>query len=92
MTEEKNTVTKHGRPWDVNGRYQTFEEADARRNDLLSSEDNCYDVKVRRLSVGNQNWAFFVKTRLKEGVSGEKKNVSKRVRRKTKKSKKQQDS
>ena len=89
MSDNKEQI-KHGRPWDVNGRYQTFEEADSRRNDLLSKKDNRYDVKVRRLSIGNHDWAFFVKTRVKEEFLNEEKNAKKRVRRKTKKSKKQQ--
>ena len=80
---------KHGRPWDVNGRFETFEEANNRRDIILSKDDNQCDVKVRRLSIGDGNHAFFVKTRVKEEFLSKEKNDKKRVRRKTKGSKKQ---
>ena len=82
---EEQNIPKKSRPWDVNGRFETFEEADARRNDLLDNSSK-HDVKVKRLYVGNDNWAFFVKTRLKEEFV--KKNEKKKVRRQNRKPRK----
>jgi len=84
MEEQKQNIPKKSRPWDVNGRFETFDEADSRRKDLLKSENNRHDVKVRRLHVGDRNWAFFVKTRLREEFV--RKNEKKKVRRKNRKS------
>ena len=57
---------KQGRPWKNDSRYPTYEGADAKRNSILSQEDNRYDAKVKRLSIGERQHAFFVKTRLKQ--------------------------
>lgn len=86
---------KHGRPWDINNRYETFKEADIRRNDILNNKNNKYDVKVKRLYIGDNNWAFFVKTRIKKEFVHEKKNKKKtrgkrnRIHNKDRKSNKQ---
>ena len=77
---------KHGRPWDVNGRFETYNEATNRKTDLLVEGEDRYDIKIRRLSIGDGNHAFFVKTRLKEEYlnDGGGKNAGKRVRNKNK--------
>ena len=87
MEGQEQNIPKKSRPWDVNGRFETFEEADSRREDLLAADDNRCDIKVRRLCVGEKRWAFFVKTRLKEEFI--KKNEKKKVRRENRKSGKQ---
>tara|TARA_R100000008_G_C3569587_1_gene161230 strand:- start:1136 stop:1384 length:249 start_codon:yes stop_codon:yes gene_type:complete len=62
----KMEEVKQGRPWKNDSRYPTYEKADAKRKSILTKEDNRHDVKVKRLSVGEKQFAFFVKTRLKK--------------------------
>ena len=72
---------KQGRPWKNDSRYTTYEKADAKRKSILTKEDNRYDAKVKRLSVGEKQHAFFVKTRLKkEFLEKEKPSKKKRKR------------
>ena len=57
---------KQGRPWKNDSRYPTYEKADAKRKSILTEESNQFDVKVKRLSIGEGQHAFFVKTRMKK--------------------------
>ena len=72
MSEE---VVKHGRPWNVIARYASYEEADAKRKELLK-EDTKYDVKVRRFSDIYEK-PFVVKQRLKKEFLDKKKKKQK---------------
>ncbi len=45
-----------GRPWKISGRFNTFEEADRKRNQLKNEED--LQVKVKKLKEN-----YVVKTR-----------------------------
>ena len=57
---------KQGRPWKNDSRYPTYEKADMVRKSILGKENNQFDAKVKRLSIGENQFAFFVKTRLKK--------------------------
>ncbi len=46
----------YGRPWNISGRFNTFEEADKKRKELQTKED--LQVKVRKRQDG-----YVVKTR-----------------------------
>lgn len=56
MTEEKPKVKPY--PWDVVGRFDSFEEADGLR-DSIAERNDTVQVKVRKLSKD-----FVVKTRV----------------------------
>ena len=59
---EGNKMTHvEGPPWKVTARFNTFEEADSKRNELLEEKD--LQVKVRWLR-GATHKCFAVKTRL----------------------------
>ncbi len=59
IEETKEKVVKvKSYPWDVAGRFNTFEEADKLRNSILE-ESSTLQAKVRRLSKD-----YVVKTRL----------------------------
>ena len=77
---------KQGRPWKNDSRYPSCERADAKRKSILTEKDNRYDVKVKRLSVGDGNFAFFVKTRLKQELFEQEKSTKKKPRKKKKES------
>jgi hypothetical protein len=68
---------KQGRPWKNDSRYPSYEEADTRRKSILTEENNHFDVKIKRLSIGESKFAFFVKTRLKKEHTEQKKSSSK---------------
>ena len=86
MSDKKKP--KHGRPWDINARFDTFKEADDRRKDLLERSDNKHDVKVKRFCVDIGKWAFLVKTRLKKEFWNKDRASEKGLHRKNSKSKK----
>ncbi len=58
MTEEKNKIEVKPYPWDIVGRFNSFEEADNFRSSI-SERNNTVQVKVRKLSKD-----FVVKTRV----------------------------
>ncbi len=68
--------TKQGRPWKNDSRHPTYEEADTRRTSIIAEQDH-YDVKIKRLSVGESQYMFFVKKRLKKEHFEQKKSSSK---------------
>ena len=71
---------KQGRPWKNDSRYPTYEKADVKRKLILSKEDNRHDAKVKRLSVGEKQYAFFVKTRLKKEFLEKEKPAKKKMK------------
>ena len=75
---------KQGRPWKNDSRYPTYERADLKRKSILSKEDNRFDVKVKRLHVGEKQYAFFVKTRLKKEFFVQEKPAKKKAGKKKK--------
>ena len=84
MSEQKKNF---GRPWEKDSKFFSYEDADKKRNEIISRKDNKYDVKVKRFSVDTNTWVYYVKTRLKEEFI-EKKNESKRKKKLSNKSKK----
>jgi len=54
----KDQVEKHGQPWDIIGRFSTFEGADTLRNGVLLAAENTLEVKVKKRADG-----FVVKSR-----------------------------
>ena len=58
---EKKAPPKHGRPWDIEAKFESFSEADAKRQLLTHKIGELYDIKVKRLSEH-----YVVKKRLKE--------------------------
>jgi len=76
---------KQGRPWKNDSRYSTYEKADQKRKSILVKEDNRHDAKVKRLSVGDQQYAFFVKTRIKKEFLDQEKPTKKKSRKVQKK-------
>ena len=75
---------KQGRPWKNDSRYTAYESADTKRKSILSEEGNQFDAKVKRLSVGEKQYAFFVKTRLKQEFFDQNKSTKKKPRKKKK--------
>jgi hypothetical protein len=75
---------KQGRPWKNDSRYPTYEKADTKRKSILSEKDNRFDVKVKRLTAGEGQHAFFVKTRLKKEFFDQEKPTKKKARKKKK--------
>ena len=76
---------KQGRPWKNDSRYITYKKADAKRKSILGKEDNQFDAKVKRLSVGEGQFAFFVKTRIKKEFIDQEKPTKKKSRKVRKK-------
>ena len=75
---------KQGRPWKNDSRYTTYRKADTKRKSILAKEDNQFDAKVKRLSIGEGQFAFFVKTRLKKEFLDQEKPPKKKPRKKKK--------
>tara|TARA_Y100000310_G_scaffold249160_1_gene255180 strand:+ start:71 stop:310 length:240 start_codon:yes stop_codon:yes gene_type:complete len=73
---------KQGRPWKNDSRYTTYKRADGKRKSILAKEDNQFDAKVKRLSIGEGQFAFFVKTRLKKEFLEQAKPSKKKSRKK----------
>jgi len=73
---------KQGRPWKNDSRYTTYRKADTKRKSILTKEDNQFDAKVKRLSIGEGRYAFFVKTRLKQEFLEQDKPSKKKSRKK----------
>ena len=63
----------NGRPWEIKGRFKTFEEADKRRNQLKNKEN--LQVKVKKLK---ENYVVKIRTIIVEEKKGKKRNKSKR--------------
>ena len=61
-----------GRPWNVESRHDKFENADARRGDLLAGSQDL-QVKVKRTAEG----IFTVRTRSLESEASKKKGKNK---------------
>ncbi len=70
---------KQGRPWGNDSRYANYEQADVKRKSILDKENNQFDAKVKRLSIGEGRYAFFVKTRLKQEFFDQKKPAKKKA-------------
>ena len=73
---------KQGRPWKNDSRHDTYKRADVKRKSILAKEDNQLDAKVKRLSIGEGQHAFFVKTRLKKEFLEQDKPSKKKSRKK----------
>jgi hypothetical protein len=63
----------NGRPWEIKGRFKTFEEADKRRNQLKNKEN--LQVKVKKLK---ENYVVKVRSTIVEEKKEKKRNKSKR--------------
>ena len=63
----------NGRPWEIKGRFKTFEEADKRRNQLKNKEN--LQVKVKKLK---ESYVVKIRTIIVEEKKGKKRNKSKR--------------
>jgi hypothetical protein len=63
----------NGRPWEIKGRFKTFEEANKRRNQLKNKEN--LQVKVKKLK---ENYVVKIRTIIVEEKKGKKRNKSKR--------------
>tara|TARA_R110001583_G_scaffold17277_5_gene70086 strand:+ start:3016 stop:3279 length:264 start_codon:yes stop_codon:yes gene_type:complete len=63
----------NGRPWEIKGRFKTFEEADKRRNQLKNKEN--LQVKVKKLK---ESYVVKIRTIVVEEKKGKKRNKSKR--------------
>ena len=79
----KKEVIKTGKSWKNDSFYETFEEADAKRNQIVSIWENNEEhkgmqVKVKHLSSRNK---FVVKTRLHPDFEPVKKEKKKNVKR-----------
>jgi hypothetical protein len=64
----KRQTDKHGQPWDIIGKFSTFEGADTLRNGVLLTAEDTLEVKVKKRCDG-----FVVKSRPKELEEKEKK-------------------
>lgn len=84
MSEEEEVKSAHtGKLWKNDSFYQTFEEAELKRQKLLqvwnnNEEHEGMQVKIRRLRARNQ---FVVKTRLHPDFEPVKKEKKKNVKR-----------
>ena len=56
----ENSPIQEGPPWEKVGKYDTFEEANVKRNSILGEED--LQVKVHRM--GPEGCHFVVKSRI----------------------------
>ena len=63
----------NGRPWEIKGRFKTFEEANKRRNQLKNKEN--LQVKVKKLK---ESYVVKIRTIIVEEKKGKKRNKSKR--------------
>ncbi len=63
----------NGRPWEIKGRFKTFEEADKRRDQLKNKEN--LQVKVKKLK---ENYVVKVRSTIIEEKKEKKRNKSKR--------------
>ena len=63
----------NGRPWEIKGRFKTFEEADKRRDQLKNKEN--LQVKVKKLK---ENYVVKVRSTVIEEKKEKKRNKSKR--------------
>ena len=63
----------NGRPWEIKGRFKTFEEANKRRNQLKNKEN--LQVKVKKLK---ESYVVKIRTIVVEEKKGKKRNKSKR--------------
>ena len=63
----------NGRPWEIKGRFKTFEEANKRRNQLKNKEN--LQVKVKKLK---ENYVVKIRSTVVEEKKGKKRNKSKR--------------
>ena len=63
----------NGRPWEIKGRFKTFEEADKRRSQLKNKEN--LQVKVKKLK---ESYVVKIRTIVVEEKKGKKRNKSKR--------------
>jgi len=80
---ENTTVHEEGPPWEVTGRFATFEEADSRRQELLNEDD--LQVKVQWMRKRED---FAVKTRRDPTAAVAAAKKEEKLRRKKKLSKK----
>jgi len=59
--EEQEEREKQGRPWKKMGIFNSFEEADSKRNNLLSdksrSKKGDFQVKVKRCGISGKRFA-----------------------------------
>jgi len=59
--EEQEEREKQGRPWKKMGIFNSFEEADSKRNNLLSdksrSKKGDFQVKVKRCGINGKRFA-----------------------------------
>ena len=69
MQEEK-TEHVQGKPWKTEGKFQTYQEALALKEQLASSENPPEELKIKHM---NSSKLFLVKSRKKEEVNKNKK-------------------
>ena len=74
MEKEKSEHTQ-GRPWKVEAKFKTYEEAASFKNEIKESENPPEEIKIKFMSSGG---LFVVKVRNKEGQSKNKKSKSKK--------------
>ena len=59
--KKSDAQTKHGKPWDIVGKFSDFVGADILRNGVLLQDGDNLEVKIKRMSDG-----YVVKTRRKK--------------------------
>lgn len=67
--KQESIEQQHGKPWKIEAKFKTYEEAKQFRSDLEKSENPPEQVKIKYMSSSN---LFVVKTRKTEENEGKK--------------------